>query len=412
MRYLKYFSFFLFTLFFSCGKTSSNKENESLEIKPSAIIMQTSKAWANAQTLIVTFLDGDPKLKSEVARFANEWTVYANLKFVFYNELKNIPPNKKPDIIISFKKEGNNSLVGTDSTFKSTILQHSMSLSEIDKKELNIKRAVVLHEFGHVLGLEHEHQHIHKNFELDKDKTLEYCKNVYGFDKGTCEHSILNSLTESGLYFSTYDPLSIMHYPLDNSIIKGNISLRYNNSLSLLDKIEIAKIYPGKMTEAQIINSHQLLTNRIENEHVYKNCQIVENNSEKIKINSEGQTLLTTTTSYSYSSLEASLFMNKYSWDDKEGVVLAMKEDIFCNYNENELRDFKAARQAEHLQKQHFGNCMIPLQADGAPKKDNCPSNFPYQIFKTSSEESIDNLCHQSFENALSALKKIPLCAP
>ena len=86
----------------------------------------------------------------------------------------------------------------------------------------NIQRSLVIHEFGHALGLEHEHQRsdfwdvLGKHFDMEKmlnDSRLQQSKQksdpkakMAAFGKDW-----LKIHEESGIK-SEYDPLSIMHY--------------------------------------------------------------------------------------------------------------------------------------------------------------------------------------------------------
>ena len=39
--------------------------------------------WVGGATIRIKFLDGDAKMHEEVRRISQEWTKYANLKFLF-----------------------------------------------------------------------------------------------------------------------------------------------------------------------------------------------------------------------------------------------------------------------------------------------------------------------------------------
>jgi len=106
------------------------------------------------QTLTYTFLNGSSVQHDKVNNTITEWMTYANIKFSYSLE-------KGATIRISFdSSNGSWSYVGTD--IKSIDPEDpTMNLGWIDATSPAISasdRGTILHEFGHVLGLLHEHQ--------------------------------------------------------------------------------------------------------------------------------------------------------------------------------------------------------------------------------------------------------------
>ena len=159
----------LVSIITSCGK-SQNSSESAVEIKKAALVADTTKLWENGKILNVVFLDGSQEMQESVAKYAKEWSLYANIDFKFYTK-DNFPKSLKPDIRVTFKAKGNNSSVGTDS--KRDFWAHSMSLSALSNENF-INRYYIIHEFGHAIGLEHEHQNINRSFELDEDNAYAY----------------------------------------------------------------------------------------------------------------------------------------------------------------------------------------------------------------------------------------------
>jgi hypothetical protein len=82
---------------------------------------------------------------------------------------------------------------------------------------------VVRHEFGHALGLRHEHQNPSSSCddEIDWDfRAPEVLRARFGVDPGTIR-SQFRRLVAFGHDFSAYDPLSVMNYPLPREIFKA-----------------------------------------------------------------------------------------------------------------------------------------------------------------------------------------------
>lgn len=397
-------------LLVSCGDHKQGASGK-VQIKDSALIARTSKTWSNGKTLIISFLDGDSKTKAEVEEFSKEWTKYANVDFVFYPTLNDIPDDKKADAVISFSKSGNNSTIGTDAGNKIYNQGYSVSLSNLDKQNINMRRSTILHEFGHVLGLEHEHQSINRKFKLNKEKALEYCKSIFNFTEDQCVSNIFETISGNDVYMSKYDPSSIMHYSLHPGFLEGNLNLRNNASLSLLDRVEIAKLYPGRMPESEIVSSYTSLMKEVDETKFYKNCKINESLVDQVRLNDSGIPQRLKVKEYSFSSIVPGEYEYNYLWEDKEGFLFLLKNDEYCNYDSSELATYRAKKNQERLQNQHFGNCTIPLDGNGMPKTNTgCGQDFPFQILDVDLKKSVDNSCYPSFEAALSSSKKAQYC--
>ncbi len=114
--------------------------------RTSAARSRHGKLWPNGATLHIRFLDGKKDDHAKVEKWAKTWSEFANIHFTFDND-----PNA--EIRISFKKgDGSWSYVGRDNV---------EVVSQKDRPTMNLgwlDEANVLHQFGHVLGLMHEHQ--------------------------------------------------------------------------------------------------------------------------------------------------------------------------------------------------------------------------------------------------------------
>lgn len=395
----------------SCGErtTSSN----DAQIVKSSIVATPGKFWQKNHTLIITFLDGSSEQKNEVEVVSKEITKYANLNFAFYNSVSNVPRGKKIDILISFNKAGNNSAVGTDSQYSVSKGNHSMSLSELSKNSAGERRGTILHEFGHAIGLQHEHQNIHRTFKIDEALAKEYCKNVYKFTEEDCRDQIINTLPnkENQNYYSKYDPASVMHYTLHSSVTKEKIDFANVNSLSLIDKLEIAKLYPGRISEKEIILGHNILKEEIKKIETVGNCIITRSEAEVIRLNESQKPELMKVNYYSYSSINPSEYNASTLIEDKEGLLFSIRNDSFCNYNESELAEFRIKSQQENLEMSKFGNCEIPLTKEGLPKPNLCDSKYPFQVFEIKKQESANNSCYPTFKSAYESMKETEYCS-
>jgi hypothetical protein len=161
---------------------------------------------------------------------------------------------QESDVRISFVKElGSFSYVGTQAMDqdKSTI---TMNLGWLDKDvqssddpELAGTGVVIIHEFGHLLGMIHEHSRADAKLEWNKPVVYSKLGNPpNNWDRSTCDTQIFHQYALSSFNGSVYDPHSVMHYWFPDNFFKNDVHLTTARGLSNLDKIWINKKYPGK----------------------------------------------------------------------------------------------------------------------------------------------------------------------
>ena len=113
---------------------------------PGGPVAVSAKVWKTGMTLGVKFLNGNSSLQRRVLEAANEWTRYANLRF-------EVVRKGDAELRVGFDEEGSWSYVGTDAL---SIPQNQPTINLGDVKHMRDPvefRRVVLHEFGHALGL-------------------------------------------------------------------------------------------------------------------------------------------------------------------------------------------------------------------------------------------------------------------
>jgi hypothetical protein len=108
---------------------------------------------------------------------------------------------------------------------------------------------VVLHEFGHLLGMIHEHSRIDASFEWDKDTVY---KELGGppnnWSKKDCDEQIFQAYTTSEFNGSAYDKYSMMHYFFPSKYFKKDPNLEKITKMSDIDKEWLSKKYPKEKT--------------------------------------------------------------------------------------------------------------------------------------------------------------------
>ena len=202
--------------------------------------------WEPGTTIHALFLDGKAENMARVAEVAREWSKFANIDFEFHELGAEPPPGAR--IQISFQHSGYWSLIGSQAAHRgqgSPTMNFNFRLFSQGDGEI---RRVVLHEFGHALGLWHEHQNPNKSFTWNKDAIYEYYARTNGWDKGTVDGNIFAKLDPTAVTATDFDARSIMVYSFPAEFTVERISIPYNNVLSDVDKREIAGLYPGRWT--------------------------------------------------------------------------------------------------------------------------------------------------------------------
>jgi hypothetical protein len=203
-----------------------------------------------------------------IMSYAREWCQYGNIDF----ELE--PTAAKADIRVCFDKAGYSSYVGTDcftscgKTEPTMTLQdlHSLALTSSNRKKLARK---VRHEFGHALGMVHEHQ-LTDTEELlipyDAAATIKWYKEQCGWDEDKVRHNVLRPVKKDGVYASKcegkgMDQFSVMLYPLSNPKLLTQHGLakhfpeEESHELSAEDKIHVMRMYPDRCPPAAVETS-------------------------------------------------------------------------------------------------------------------------------------------------------------
>jgi Astacin (Peptidase family M12A) len=193
--------------------------------------------WNNGQKISVKFLSGSSEIQKKIALIAKMWEDYANIHFVFVN-------TGSANIRIKLDlKGGDNSLIGTLANSVGQN-QKTMNLDTSDFDDAAVMRRVVLHEFGHVLGLLHEHFNPTSGISWNKKKVYKDLYTSNGWDTTMVNSNIFEEYGISYTNGTLYDRKSIMHYPILASWTTNNYSVGWNNELSGGDKSLISALYP------------------------------------------------------------------------------------------------------------------------------------------------------------------------
>jgi hypothetical protein len=159
----------------------------------SEYVIRRKRRWSCGSTVTVAFKGGSKALRAKIASATDDWTALGNIKLDFgdassgYRDWSPADTEYVADIRISFDdpEGGYWSLVGRDSRVSSLAGpgQPSMNYQDFDKGLPSDWRATVLHEFGHALGFEHEHQHPRTGCDFRWDDDPGYEKTQDEFDQ-------------------------------------------------------------------------------------------------------------------------------------------------------------------------------------------------------------------------------------
>ena len=223
--------------------------------------------WKRGETIRVCFHGGTRKAQERVASIASEWMQYANVAFDF--EERGAPRQCQGgggfDIKIAFEdNKGWWSVPGTSSRTQDPSM--NLQFYGVDTPMLANgqpapeapMRATILHEFGHALGLLHEHQSPNANCDVEIDWDAAYKIGAgIGWDKLQVDRNFRQLTMNASLNATKVDRKSIMHYSLPPTLFKrGKQSpcfVTENIEVSEQDRTFIASIYPKP--EAPIVVS-------------------------------------------------------------------------------------------------------------------------------------------------------------
>ena len=197
--------------------------------------------WQSGTQVKVRFVEGDPQLQERVRAVAEEWTgsSMANLSLQFVDE-------GDADIRIAFQQgDGSWSYLGTMcQQIPADEPTMNYGWLEPDSTDDELRR-VVLHEFGHALGLIHEHQNPNRPIAWNRAAVIaDLSGPPNNWDEATIEHNIFKQYDPESLLSTPTDALSIMMYPIPASWTTDGFSADLNRELSDTDEKFIRDSYP------------------------------------------------------------------------------------------------------------------------------------------------------------------------
>lgn len=154
-------------------------------------------------------------------------------------DIKFVPDVRQANIRISFNKDGAWSYVGNDALNYSNPNVPTMNFEWLDV-------ATIIHEFGHAMGMIHEHQNpFGKPIDWNDKAVLDWAHRTQGWSDQTTRENILDRYDSNQLNGSNYDPKSIMLYFFPPELTNDKVGTKQNTRLSPTDCIWLSKMYEG-----------------------------------------------------------------------------------------------------------------------------------------------------------------------
>jgi hypothetical protein len=269
-------------------------DKRGLSAVTSGLIILRTDEWAPGGTITVAFNGGTPRLHALIEKLVSEWPEYANIRFDFgrdasghYRTWSTTDLDYKADVRVAFKSAGFWSAIGKDAT-NPDLYQPGAQTLNLQGFDVSLPyewEGIVRHEFGHVLGLEHEHQSpvVACDFRWNDDPGYVRTTDQFGqfvvdkqgrhpgiytsmegppnnwskdqIDFNLRQLTVVSDTPAANYTVGPFDKLSIMKYYYDDwMFVSGKNSVCYsqniNYDLSAEDKKLIATYYPKNTAAA------------------------------------------------------------------------------------------------------------------------------------------------------------------
>ncbi len=186
-------------------------------------VFEFRKMWVNGSTLRIRFLNGTPAQQAQVQAEALVWTEHANLKFDFTGA-------PDAEIRVEFANDRRAwSNMGTDA------LHVSRSKATL---HLGFEQpGTIAHEFGHAIGLGHEHQNPAGGILWNEAVVIsELSGPPNDWTEEETRHNVLDKYSRDQIRGTSFDGDSIMLYSFPGRWTQSGQETKENEVLSALDK--------------------------------------------------------------------------------------------------------------------------------------------------------------------------------
>lgn len=200
------------------------------------VAMLSEAFWGRDKQLSIGFFGGSQALRERVRDIAMEWIdrTGARLKLAFWTAAEETATGA--DIRIAFDPDqGSWSWVGKQAE-RIPAGEPTMNLGWMTLElEESKARAVVLHEFGHALGLIHEHLHPLRDIQWERQQVIDDLKASQGWDEATIAANMFDAPPLDATFATALDPHSIMMYPIPAHWTRNGFTTGWNADLTADD---------------------------------------------------------------------------------------------------------------------------------------------------------------------------------
>ena len=211
-------------------------------------IMPIGKLWMNGSTLRVRFMGGSAAQQATAKEQASWWSAVANLQFDF---------NNAPDAEIRVAFDPNDgawSYVGTDN--------RSIPLDQPTMNLGFMEGGTAGHEFGHAIGLAHEHQNPAGGIEWNEATVIQSLSGPPNrWNEAKIRHNVLNKYSADQIQGTAFDPDSIMLYFFPGTWVKSGVGTHANEVLSAVDRAYVASAQAYPKTAPTVVDALALKVN-------------------------------------------------------------------------------------------------------------------------------------------------------
>lgn len=227
-----------------CSQPPRVKRKFAKDIRPERkkIIIVNSTQWANGTEIKYMFLEGAKKQQDVVRAAFKAWE-----KLGIGISFREVKSAEESMVRIGFDFEDSSwSSVGRDVlTVSKSERTMNFAIDLTDEEGMS----TALHEVGHTLGFDHEHQSPYAGITWDEKAVYKSLGGDPNFwSKKDTKLQIIDKLPRKEVKGTNWDPQSIMHYAFEEGLILKPVKYRKGISppgtISKRDIIRVKKIYP------------------------------------------------------------------------------------------------------------------------------------------------------------------------